>query len=583
MLPESFINELRFRCDILQVVGSYVSLTRAGRYYKGLCPFHSEKTPSFIVYPDTQSFYCFGCGAGGDVITFIKKIENLEYMEAVRLLAQKAGMAMPEDALYDDGYRRKTRTLEINREAARFFNRSLMSDTGKNARAYLVARGLTKATVTRFGIGYADGDWHSLCNYLKKAGYSDDEMIDAGVAGRSKNGGSYDLYRERVIFPIIDLRGNVIAFGGRNLRDGPPKYINTGDTPVFKKSRGLFALNFAKNSRSGRLILTEGYMDTVSLHQAGFDCAIASCGTALTSEQARLAAQYANEVVIAYDSDEAGQKATRKAVSLLDEAGVKVKILSLSGAKDPDEFIKKYGAERFEMLLSGSAGATDFQIAKLKKENDISTDEGKIGFLKGFVSLMSGGISRVEREVYVSKICRELEVDKNIILTQITAAEKKLKAKESKKEYRELKPFTYYAKSGTDRARQLHTKYVLAEEGIIAYLMRNPDSAEKIGALIKEENIVSDIDREIYAAVMQRLCEDLPCELINLSGILSTEAMSKLTSIITAEVIPISETVVEEYIDTLLSFKGKKEQSEIIKLEGEDLKKFVDELSATKK
>ena len=310
MLSESFISELKARNDIEEVISSYVNVKRRGRNLVGLCPFHSEKTPSFTVYPDSQSFYCFGCGAGGDVVTFVKKIENLDYIEAVKSLAQRAGLAMPEDG-YDDSYAKlKTRVLEINRETARFYHQCLISPVGKKALEYLRGRGLSDNTIRRFGLGFAPESWDAVIKHLRGKGFTFDEMAAAAVAVKSARGSYYDQFRGRVIFPIIDIRGNVIAFGGRLMDGQGPKYLNSPDTPVFKKSRNLFALNYAKSSKESALILAEGYMDVVALHQAGFTNAVATLGTALTAEQARMISQYAAEVVIAYDSDGAGQKAT---------------------------------------------------------------------------------------------------------------------------------------------------------------------------------------------------------------------------------------------------------------------------------
>ena len=317
MLSDQFLQELKYRSDIEQVVGSYVNLRRRGRTLSGLCPFHSEKSPSFTVYPDTQSFFCFGCGAAGDVINFIRRIENLDYMEAVRLLAQRAGMQVPEEAGDDRSSRLRKRILELNRDAARYFHRSLMSEAGRPGRAYLIGRGLTRDTIVHFGIGYAAEGWDGLTNAMRQQGYTKEELLAAHLVSEGARGGIYDTFRNRAIFPIIDLRGNVIAFGGRNLGDKGPKYLNSSDTPVFKKSRNLFALNFAKDSPRKQLILCEGYMDVVSLHQAGFTNAVATLGTALTEEQCRLIAQYTGEVLLSYDSDGPGQAATQRATCLL--------------------------------------------------------------------------------------------------------------------------------------------------------------------------------------------------------------------------------------------------------------------------
>ena len=455
MIPDQFLQELKYRSDIEQIIGSYVNLRRRGRTLSGLCPFHSEKSPSFTVYPENQSFYCFGCGAGGDVISFIRRIENLDYMESIRFLAQRAGMQVPEEAGDDRSARLRKRILELNRDAARYFHRNLMSEAGRPGRAYLIGRGLTKATITHFGIGYASEGWNGLTDAMKKLGYTKEELLAAHLANEGQRGGYYDIFRNRAIFPIIDLRGNVIAFGGRNLGEKGPKYLNSSDTPVFKKSRNLFALNFAKGSDRKELILCEGYMDVVSMHQAGFTNAVATLGTALTEEQSRLIAQYTGEVVLSYDSDAPGQAATRRATGLLEAAGVKIRVLSIPDAKDPDEFIKKFGAERFAQLIEGSSSATDFAINKLRQENDVTTAEGKVSFLKQFAVLMAGLPNPIEREVYLSKVCRELEVDKAAVAGQIAREQKRRDYRDRKKEERDLIAPPIREDSGKDREDEL--------------------------------------------------------------------------------------------------------------------------------
>ena len=343
-INDAFLQELRFKTDIEDVISTYVSLRKRGSTSIGLCPFHNEKTPSFTVYNETQSFYCFGCGAGGDAVTFIKNIENLDYMDAVKLLAQRAGMQMPDDKTYDDSLSKKRRRiLEINRETAKFYYSYLISPEGKAGLDYFLNRGLTPATIKKFGLGFAPNEWDSLLKHLKGLGYKPSEMVDAGVVKIGRNNNYYDTFKNRVMTPIIDVRGNVIAFGGRVLDDSKPKYINTSDTLVYKKTNELFAMNLAKDNCNDNIILCEGYMDVIAMHQAGFTNAVAGCGTALTGEQVKLISRYTKEVILAYDADEAGQKALNKAVNLFKQTDVKVKIPALVGGKDPDEIIKKYG------------------------------------------------------------------------------------------------------------------------------------------------------------------------------------------------------------------------------------------------
>ena len=417
MIPESFINELKYQCYIEDIVGGYVNLKRAGRNLKGLCPFHSEKTPSFTVYPENGSYYCFGCGSGGDVITFIRNIENLDYVEAVRFLAAKVGMTVPEEETDNGTAKLKTRILEANRLSARFFHENLIHTP--QALAYIRDRGLTDRTIRHFGLGFAKNSWDDLHHFLRSKGYSDEELYQAALISKGRNGSYYDQFRNRFMFPIIDVRGNVIGFGGRVLDDSKPKYLNSADTPVFKKSRNLFALNFAKNTKERSLILGEGYMDVIAMHQAGFTNAVATLGTSLTADQARMISQYAKEVIIAYDSDSAGQTATKRALSLFEETGIKVRILSIPDAKDPDEYIKRFGATRFKLLLEGCSNAIEFELAKAKANFDLETADGKVGYLKEAAKVLAGIRSPVEIDVYAAKIAGETEVSKEAVKLQV--------------------------------------------------------------------------------------------------------------------------------------------------------------------
>ena len=384
-INDDFLRTLRDRNEISEVISSYVNLRRHGSTMKGLCPFHNEKTPSFTVYLDTQSFYCFGCGAGGDVITFIRRIENLGYLDAVRFLAQRVNLPLPEDG-YDDGVsNRRRRILAANREAARFFHECLIGPQGRRCLDYLLDRGYTMSTIRHFGLGYAPDGWRALCDHLHQKGFSLPELVDANLARKSEKNDKtnyYDNFRNRAIVPIIDVNGNVVAFGGRVLDDSKPKYINTADTLVYKKGTGVFGLNFAKNSGERRLILTEGYMDTIALHQAGFTNSIACLGTALPDEQVNLVSRYADEVLLSYDSDEAGQKAVQRAITAFSRVGVKVRVLQLSGGKDPDEILRTYGPERFRSLIDGASNDIEFKLLKAREGLDLASDDGKLKYLK---------------------------------------------------------------------------------------------------------------------------------------------------------------------------------------------------------
>ena len=400
-LPDSFLQELKLKTDIVDLVSSYVTLKKRGNTYVGLCPFHNEKTPSFTVYENTQSFYCFGCGAAGDCVGFTRKIDNLDYIDAVKSLAQRAGMQMPEDG-YDDSLSKKRRTiLEINRETARFYHSYMMSEEGKVGLQYFLDRGLSLKTIKHFGLGYAPNSWDSLIKHLKSLGYNPSDMLAAGVVRKGEKG-YYDYFRNRVMTPIIDVRGNIIAFGGRVLDDSKPKYINTSDTLVYKKTNEVFGLNFAKNSGKDSIILCEGYMDVIAMHQAGFDNAVAGCGTALTNEQVRLIIRYAKNISLVYDNDEAGQKALSKAITMFNQVDASINIPTLSGGKDPDEIIKTQGRARFEAMLEGASNKIEFALTQLRKKYNLVTTQGKSQFAAEAVKILYGA-SPVEQDLYLSR------------------------------------------------------------------------------------------------------------------------------------------------------------------------------------
>ena len=477
MIPRDYITELVQRSDIVDVVQSYVQLRHRGRTHTGLCPFHNEKTPSFVVYPETQSFYCFGCGAGGDVITFIKKINNVDYIEAVKFLAGRAGMALPEED--DQTGRLRSRIISINKDAARFYFSRLNSDAGRVGRAYWRGRGLSDATIKRFGLGYAPDSFRETRDHLKSLGYTEDELLAAGLIKRSEKGGTFDFFRHRVMIPIFDLRGNVIAFSGRKLDPEQPggKYVNSPETLVYKKSRTLFALNFAKKSQTRRYILCEGNLDAISMHQAGFTTAVAGCGTALTAEQVKILSEYADEVVLCYDSDEAGQKATRRAISLLSASPLKISVLNIPDAKDPDEFIKKFGAERFEMLLNGSNNAIEYELLQAKGKYDIATPDGRLNYIKDAIGVLAGRITPTERDVYAGRLAEETDVAKPAILNQLDAAIRARGRRADKERERRLleegaggRINVPYSQGG-----QKALGVAFAEQQLVAAILKNPD------------------------------------------------------------------------------------------------------------
>ena len=535
MLSDEFLNELRARTDIESVISPYVNLSKRGRLAKGLCPFHNEKSPSFTVYPESQSFYCFGCGAGGDVITFVRRIENLDYIEAVKALAERAGMQMPEDGYDDTLAKHRQRILAANREAAKFFHSYMMSPQGKTGLDYFLGRGLTMQTIKHFGLGYAPDAWDGLLKYMRSKGYTNQELFDANLVRKSTKGDKvhyYDNFKNRAMVPIIDLRGNVIAFGGRVLDDSKPKYVNTSDTLVYKKSNGVFALNFAKNGNPSKLIVCEGYMDVIALHQAGFTNSIACLGTALTQEQARLISRYANEVVLSYDSDEAGQKATRRAIDIFGSTGVKIRVLKLTGGKDPDEIIRKYGREKFQGLIDGAANDIEYGILREREKYDLDSIDGKTKFLTAAAEILAGSNSIVQ-DAYASKLSAEMSVSKDAIMQEVRRANRRKTAAAEKERFTQIVRETSAAKDEINPERTQHVRAAKAEETLIATIMLNPDFYGKIKDKITDELFVTDFNRRAYNAVAKRLEEGRSIELSMFAADFTPEEMGRLAQLST--------------------------------------------------
>lgn len=578
--PDQFILELKQNNPIDSVMSSYVSLIRRGRNCVCLCPFHSEKSPSCTVYMDNGSFYCFGCGTGGDVITFVMKIENLNYVEAIKFLADRAGMSMPDEAKNNEASRIKARVLEINRTAARFFHSTLAkSADGEKGRRYFAERQLSPATITKYGLGYAPDDWHKLSNYMKSKGFTEDELVTANLCGRSKSGGIYDAFRDRVMFPIIDLRGNVVAFGGRIIDGSGPKYLNSSDTPVFKKSRNLFSLNFAKKSEEKRLILAEGYMDVIAINQAGFENVVATLGTALTQEQARLMSQYAEEIIIAYDSDGAGQNATHKAINLLSEVGLRTKIIHMEGAKDPDEYIKKFGAARFRQLLDKSGGAIEFELDKCGNGLDINSDEGRIEYLKRCVNVLSDISSPIEREVYIGKLAETNKVSKEMLLQQVDGTIKRRINKAKSQEWTEIRTFQKQYKSNPDSYR--HPKEYKAEVGIIAYIANNPDEAEYVSSRITPEQFVTEFNKKVYQVMLEKIKNSAFSDIHSLQSEFTADEMGKITEIaINSKDVNINRTSIDDFVKILSSAADN--QVNVKEMSNDDFLKYIQNLKNKK-
>ena len=564
-LPNEFIEQVRDANEIASVASSYISLKRAGRDNVCLCPFHSEKTPSCHIYTDTQSFYCFGCGAGGDVITFIRLIEHLDYVESVKFLAQRANIPLPEDSL-DKRAEAKQRMLEINRQAARFFRDILLSEKGLPGRQYLQQRQLSENTVRKYGLGFAPDSWDALKNHMLSIGCTERELLDAALLAQ-KNNHSYDKFRNRVMFPIIDRRGNIIGFGGRTLEpDAPAKYLNSDETLVFHKRNSLFSLNFAKNTKEKYLILCEGYMDVISLNQAGFDNAVATLGTAITPEQARLMRQYCEEVVISYDSDGAGQKATMKAINLLGEAGVEARVLQMSGAKDPDEYVKKYGADGFRLLLEKSGGAISFELKKLALGLDMDTPEGKSSYLKKAVNLLASIENKIDRMVYINDTAKLCELNAGEIEKAVDEKRRALAFAARKNEAREL--INPPKKRGDGLVpHSLLSPAEKAQRGVIAFIIHSPDLLPKIEKRLSEEDFKDEFCGKLYGAAARRIKNGESVDLSALGEEFSAQEMGKITGIIRENsLLPYQKERLEEYIRVLENHRdryGGKKPSEL--------------------
>ncbi len=584
-ISDEFLFELTSRCDIQSVVSSYTTLKQRGSNLVGLCPFHNEKTPSFTVYPATSSYYCFGCGSGGDVITFVRKIENLDYIDAVRLLAERAGLQMPENQA-DESYERfKARLYLANKHAAQFFHKQLMSPQGKKALEYFTdVRKLSINTIRRFGLGYSPDSWDSLYKHMRAEGFDDHELLAAGLVHKRKKGdGCYDVFRNRPIFPIIDVRGNVIGFGGRAMGDEIPKYLNTSDTPIYKKSKEVFALNIAKKNSSEQLILAEGYMDVIALHQAGFGNAVASLGTSLTTEQARLMSRYTKEIVIAYDSDGAGQKATRRALDIFKSISMPVRVLRISGGKDPDEFIKTYGADRFKGILKGAENDIEYRILGAREKADLSTTSGKVSFLMNVAQILASLDSSIERDVYAEKIAEELSVDKNAILSQV----KEIARKNIRTHRRELINNEVNKNRQRDTVnpqRRDNIRAASAEEGVIALLMRNPDFYSSVKEKLSADDFVTDFNKRVYVFLTDRIERNESIELTVFSSEFNPDEMGRIVSVMSRE--SHRANTVDELmrcVEVIKDEKRHKSGETVAKMSDEQLNDYIKSLKQKKK
>ena len=573
----AFLDELIARSPIDDVVGQYVSLTRRGSNLFGLCPFHSEKTPSFSVAPDKGIFYCFGCHKGGGVIRFVMEQENLDFPDAVRFLAKRAGMEVPTDDGYESTYKRKERLWALCRDAARYFHACLQDERlGAPGREYLDGRAVPQAIRTRFGLGFAPDGWSGLIDAMAKKGYDKQELLDAGLAVASREKGTiYDRFRGRVMFPIIDVRGNIIGFGGRILGAGEPKYLNSPETIIFNKRKNLFALNIAKKSKQGRLILTEGYMDAITLHQYGFDCAVASLGTSLTEDHVTLLAKYTREVVITYDADAAGQNATQRAISLLEQSGVQVRVLRMSGAKDPDEFLKKFGADRFRLLLDRTENPVEYQLRTIASKFDLSLDDQKAEFGKQAARYLATLPSAIERDLYGARAAEQAGITPEAMGQEIkNAYRRRVEAAKKKQEKQDLAP----VEALQPRARSLHYENVrsaLAEEGVVRLVLTEPALFDKLGALAPEQFSSALLGRA-YAALKSLHDQGLTPSLSLLEADFTPDELAHLTAVAQRDTV-VSEDELDDYAATILQESGLSQSKK-----DKDVKQMWEQLKQTK-
>ncbi len=581
-LPEDFLQELRMRSDITDIASGYINLKRRGRNMVGLCPFHGEKTPSFNIYTESNSFYCFGCGAGGDVITFVMRIENLDYIEAVRFLAQRAGMNMPDNTYDDSMLKLKKRIYEMNRESARFFHKTLYSNQGRGGLQYLYNRGLSDSTIRHFGLGFAPDERFALSDYLRSLGFKDDEIVAANLAYKNKNGrGTNDRFYNRVMFPIIDVRGNVIAFGGRIMTDQKPKYLNTSDTPVFKKSSNLFSLNNAKKTTDRTLILCEGYMDVIAVNQAGFENAVATLGTALTFEQAVLMKRYADEVIICYDADEAGQKATQRAIDILRNAGLQIRVLTVPDGKDPDEFIKKHGsngAAAFYNLVNGSNNDVEYRLNKIKNKYNLKIPDQRVQYLNEAMKALVSLESPLEQEIYASKLAEDTMVQKESIMAELKRLNYQKRRNYRQKEFRKMQTNLVGRDDKINPQHKDEPRATRAEEALISLVINHPDVLGYVSQKISADDFITDFSRKLYSYIADRISQGYePLNAVN--DDFSPEETARIFQIVhsTITINPTRETL-DEYIKIIFEEKGKMKKEDIANASDEELSNYIKKL-----
>ena len=559
--PPAFLDELAARNPIEEVVGQYVSLKRSGANLFGLCPFHGEKTASFSVAPDKGIYYCFGCHKGGNAVNFMMEIEGLSYPDAVRNLAKRVGLEVPDDEQYQSKYRHQERLWALHKEAARFFHAKLNAPEGAAALQYALGRGMPKSTIINFGIGYAPDTWSSLTDHLRKKGYTDQELRDSGLVTVSKkNGNLFDRFRDRLMFPIIDVRGNVIGFGGRIMKkdDNAAKYLNSPETLIFNKRKNLFGLNVAKKTKHPYMILVEGYMDAIALHQYGFDCAVASLGTSLTEEHAVLLSRYTENVVLIYDGDEAGQRAAQRAIPMLEKAGLSVKVLQLKDAKDPDEYLKKFGADKFQLLLNDSSNRVEYQLNAIRKKYDLGLDDQRVKFIDEAAEFISTLANAVQREIYGRRVAETAGISFEALKIEVNKAYKRRLAREKKKQERQDLAPAAALQPKTRSFRYDNMRSAMAEETVLAMVMKSSALLDGTTQL-KPEHFSSELLGRVYGQFLNRHKQGLE---VNLSGLeLSGDEMSHIAGIAQRETGPVNERALEDCVRTIMAEYRKRNVS----------------------
>lgn len=536
-LPIDFIERLKSANPIVDVMGTYLTLKRSGRDYVCLCPFHGEKTPSCYVHPEQEYFHCFGCGAGGDVISFTMRYNNLDYWEAVKFLAERGGVPLPEDRSYDSRAANKRKKIfEMNKKAARFFYDQLRAPEGKACRDYLKKRGLTAATIMKYGMGFAPNSWSMLKSYMLSEGYTEQELEEASLISRSQKDtrNTFDFFVYRAMFPFFDLRGNIVGFGGRALSvDDNRKYLNSKDTPVYNKNRFLFSMNFAKDVsvKSGKILLCEGNLDVISLNQAGFENAVASCGTALTADQAKLISNYADEAVICYDSDAAGQKATKRAIDILRGCGLKVSIVTMNGAKDPDEFVNKFGKAKFEHILEKAADSVTFELMSAKGGIDLDDEVGKNDYMKRACDVLARIRSPIERDIFISKVAKDQGVSKEAVEQQVNMMIRMDEKKKREKRQRDALTFAAQ-RDPLNPDAVLHPKEDQAEKQLIYYVYTNPDRCSAVLGRLPPDKFVTELNARIYAALTSRITDQQDYSFSSFGSEFTPEQVDRIVTII---------------------------------------------------